>query len=170
MNENETKNLPNEDSQANSNPNEKDYLDAINKLKENSVSKEEYDRAVLENKKLIKAITDGNSLDNKEDTSEKIDVAKISELILHGELNNLEIAKNALKLREQFKKEKGVDIFAPNWREEEVTENDLKAAEELAEYYQACVDASEDDPKRFQAIFESGLEEPKISFMKSSRR
>lgn len=140
---------------------EKNYIEVINDLKENRVDKELYLKAVEENRNLVNALVNGNQKANQDLEKEKINVADLAKDVLYSDKNNnLEYAKKTLMLRKEILEKDGVDIFLPTGKFTEPTQVDIKAAEQCAEYLQECIDNSNDDPKRFQALFESGLAQP----------
>lgn len=169
MNENE-KNLQVEEP-TQQNPMQEDYLETIKNIKSNSVSKEKYNQALAENKKLLEALISGEQIVAANANKTDIDISKEAYGLLHGELNNLDYAKKALELREAIKEKDGIDIFAPTWqRDGEITENDIACAEEYAETLEQLIQDSNNDPKRFQALFEGSLVEPANSIMFKNRR
>ena len=45
--------------------NEEDYIETIQKLKESTVSREDYDKLVADNKKLIETLAQGGSINTE---------------------------------------------------------------------------------------------------------
>ena len=79
--------------------NTNDYIEQIKKLKESSVSRDDYDKLKADNKKLIDALANGNQLEGK--VEPKIDAVENinnlrSKLFSKGSnLNNLDDCKTA---------------------------------------------------------------------------
>lgn len=171
MNENEIKEL-NPNPAPSANPMERDYIEEIQKLKKDTVSKAEYERLAGENKKLINALSNSEYLDPKENNKqENIDISNVAASILYGEKNNFEAAKDILKIRKAIKDKDGVDIFVGAWqRDGEITEHDVECAEQFADTLENCIENCDNNPKVFQKMFELALSEPANAMLYKRRR
>ena len=133
--------------------NTNDYIDQIKKLKENSVSRNDYDKLKADNKKLIDALANGTQLEGKVDT--KIDaVENINELRkkLFGKgnnLNNLEYCKTAVELRDALIENGERDPFLPFGHNVIATESDHETAERVATVMKECIDYADGDSDIF---------------------
>ena len=146
MPENENENVVVED-------NTNDYIDQIKKLKESSVSKDDYNKLKADNKKLIDALANGTQLEGK--VEPKIDaVEKINELRtkLFGKgnnLNNLEYCDTALQLREALIENGNRDPFLPFGHNVVTTESDNESAERVASVLKECIEYADGDSDIF---------------------
>ena len=144
--ENENENVVVED-------NTNDYIDQIKKLKENSVSKDDYNKLKADNKKLIDALANGTQLEGK--VEPKIDaVENINELRkkLFGKgnnLNNLEYCKTAVELRDALIEKGERDPFLPFGHEVVATDSDYESANRVATIMKECIDYADGDPDIF---------------------
>ena len=133
--------------------NTNDYIDQIKKLKENSVSKDDYNKLKADNKKLIDALANGTQLEGK--VEPKIDaVDKINELRkkLFGKgsnLDNLEYCKAAVELRDALIEKGERDPFLPFGHEVVATDSDYESANRVATVMKECIDYADGDPDIF---------------------
>ena len=94
--------------------NETDYITAIKDLKANSVSKSEYEKLQEENKQLINALANGETITTTVEV-EKPSLADLRANLMKEDQTNLEFIKNALALRTAVSSaglqlEKGISI------------------------------------------------------------
>ena len=133
--------------------NTNDYIDQIKKLKESSVSKDDYDKLKADNKKLIDALANGSQLEGK--VEPKIDaVDKINELRKKlfskvSNLDNLEYCKTAVELRDALIENGERDPFLPFGHEVVATESDYESANRVANVMRECIDYADGDPNIF---------------------
>lgn len=125
-----------------------DYLEAIQSLKQNSVDRSEYEKLKAENKKLINAVVNGQSVD-VEDQPKHRDVETIREELFNHEHNNLDYVKLALELRSTLIAEGKPDPFLPMGSQIAPTAEDEEKAEKAAAIYQECIDYADGDSKLF---------------------
>jgi hypothetical protein len=149
---NDEKKTPGEDQEEPDN--EVDYIDAINKLRETTVSKEAYNKLRKENKDLISALANGQSIEI--DTKNKPDITTLrKELYGKGkELNNLEYVDKTLQLRKAIIEAGGSDPFLPTGDHVKITPQMIDTAETVAEILEECVEFAEGD----SGIFTSELQ------------
>ena len=133
--------------------NTNDYIDQIKKLKESSVSKDDYNKLKADNKKLIDALANGTPIDGK--VEPKIDaVENINNLRkkLFGKgnnLNNLEYCKTAVELRDALIENGERDSFLPFGHNVVATESDHETAERVATIMKECIDYADGDSDIF---------------------
>lgn len=133
--------------------NTSDYIDQIKKLKENSVSKDDYDKLRLDNKRLIDALANGTQLEGK--VEPKIDaVEKINELRskLFGKgnnLNNLDYCKAAVELRDALIEKGERDPFLPFGHNVVATDSDYETANRVGTVMRECIDYADGDSDIF---------------------
>ena len=146
MPENENENVVVED-------NTNDYIAQIKNLKENSVSKDDYNKLKADNKKLIDALANGTQLNDKVES--KIDAVENinnlrKKLFSKGtNLNNLEYCDTALQLREALIENGDRDPFLPYGHNVLATESDIESANRVATVMKECIDYAEGDSDIF---------------------
>lgn len=128
-----------------------DYISAINELKQNTVDRQKYDQLRAENKKLLDSIVNGQDIDIEVPKQEKRSIEEIRNSFLNEDaaLNNLEWTKNALELREALIAEGQPDPFLPIGKQIMPTNEDIQAAEKVANVLQECIEYAEGDPSVF---------------------
>ena len=133
--------------------NTNDYIDQIKKLKESSVSRDDYNKLKADNKKLIDALANGTQLEGK--VEPKIDaVDKINELRKKlfskgSNLNNLEYCDTALQLRDALIENGERDSFLPFGHNVVATDSDHETAERVATVMRECIDYADGDSDIF---------------------
>ena len=138
--------------------NDLNLLDEMKKLKENSVSKEEYEKERAKNKELMKRLVEGGGQEDK--TDETIDLDKIREDLFKNNAEGLskrEFWKRVLTLRHERLKNEGVDIFLPKGRKTRYTRLDIESANRLDETITQMIEDSEDNPALFDVLFNEAL-------------
>ena len=125
-----------------------DYLAAIQELKQNSVDRSEYDKLKAENKKLINAVVNGQTIEGNEGLTSR-PINEIREELFNHEHNNLEYVKLALELREAIISEGKPDPFLPIGSQIAPTTDDVEKAEKVAQTYKECIDYADGDSKLF---------------------
>lgn len=133
--------------------NTNDYIEQIKKLKESSVSKDDYNKLKADNKKLIDALANGTQVEGKVDP--KIDaVDKINELRTklfskESNLDNLEYCKTAVELRDALIENGERDPFLPFGHDVVATDSDYETAERVANIMRECIDYADGDSNIF---------------------
>lgn len=127
---------------------EKNYLDVIQKMKENMVPKSDYDEAIKENRKLAEQLI--TSPNPQEQPKEKVDIKKLQDQFSAStQMTNLEFVSCALKLRNALIEDGKPDPFLPVGRRISPTEDDIRKANKVADAFEYCVDAAKGDPAIF---------------------
>lgn len=127
-----------------------DYIQAINELKKNSVSRDEYDSLVAEKKELLNALVSGQTVDQPEESQGPAASEVRNRLFRNGsEMSNYEFVKNALDLREAVLKETGNDIFVAAGNKLTPTQEDYDKAQQVADVFQQCLEYSNGDSELF---------------------
>ena len=136
--------------EVNTTETEFDPVQAINELKQNSVSKEDYNKVVAEKNKYLKALIDGNQVAEVQ-KKEPVDIDGLRKELFSGEkdLTNLEYAKKALELRDAIIERDGVDIFVGRGSKLTPTDEDYEAAQRVADGFQQCIDVAQGDSEIF---------------------
>lgn len=158
---------PNEDgvpepSKTDETPSTDEYIENIRRLKENSVSKEEYEKVLKEKSQLAKALIDSQPGEpsKREEGSPSID--DLRKKLFTGDIGsmpNLEFAKNALELRQKLMAEGAIDPFLPQGAKATYSASDAEAAQRVADVLQECVDRADGDSGAFTALFMSRLDD-----------
>ena len=125
-----------------------DYLAAIQELKQNSVDRSEYEKLKAENKKLINAVVNGQTVDVESQPKYR-DVNDIRDELFNHEHNNLEYVKLALELRSTLMAKGESDPFLPVGSQISPTADDVEKAEKVAQVYQECIDYADGDSALF---------------------
>lgn len=145
--ENENENVVNVEDNTN------DYIDQIKKLKENSVSKDDYDKLRLDNKRLIDALANGTQLnekvDSKIDAVENINNLRKKLFSNESNLNNLEYCKAAVELRDELIKKGERDPFLPFGHNVVATDSDYETSERVATVMKECIEYADGDSDIF---------------------
>ena len=141
--------------------NTNDYIAQIKNLKENSVSKEDYNKLKADNKKLIDALANGTQVEGvvepKVSAIEKINNLR-KELFGSGSnsMNDLEMVSKMLELRKEIIDNGGTDPFLPKGHKVRITDNDKECANRVARVLTECVEDAEGSNRRFMSnVFES---------------
>lgn len=124
------------------------YIDAINELKANSVSRSDYEQLQSENANLLKALTNNEKLDNTVAEPVK-SAAEIRASLFSGEHDNLSYWTEALALRDAVLRENKEDIFVPKGHNVTPTDSDYESANKVASVVQECIDFANGDSQLF---------------------
>ena len=141
--------------------NTNDYMAQIKNLKENSVSKDDYNKLKADNKKLIDALANGTQVEGvvepKVSAVEKINNLR-KELFGSGSnsMNDLDMVSKMLELRKEIIDNGGTDPFLPKGHKVRITDNDKECANRVARVLTECVEDAEGSNRRFMSnVFES---------------
>ena len=133
--------------------NTSDYIDQIKKLKENSVSRDDYDKLKADNKKLIDALANGTQINDKVeskiDAVENINNLRKKLFSKGNNLNNLEYCKTALELRDALIENGERDSFLPFGHNVVATDSDHETAERVANVMRECIEYADGDSDIF---------------------
>lgn len=131
-----------------------DYVAAIKELKQNSVSRSDYDALREENKKLLNAVVNGQVATETVQaevlpTQEEIQGYRKKLFTPDNGMSNLEYVQNALNLRNALIKTGEPDPFIPIGKQISPTDVDIATAEKVATVYQECIDYARGDSEAF---------------------
>lgn len=147
--ENQENLVPNEETSM-----ETDYVEAIKNLKQNSVSKADYDALRLENKKLLQAVVNGQTVEVEPEEPE-VDLAQLRKNVFDNpNQTNLEYVTNVLKLRDAVLEKEGYDVFVPQSSQYSPTQDDIARANKVAEQFKEMVDIADGNPNVFLNEFQ----------------
>ena len=134
----------------------KEYINQIKDLKENTVSREEYERIKNDNKELAKALINGTGanipgITKPEEKPDLDDLRK--KLFTKKSKNDLEYFTNLLALRDGVMADGQPDPFLPINREFRATAQDEADAERIATQIKEAIEYADGDP----AVFSNDL-------------
>lgn len=125
-----------------------DYIAAIKELKENSVDRQKYDALKADNKRLVEALVNGQTIETN--SKPPVDIQALrNELFKNENQTNLQYVENALKLRNALIESGEPDPFIPQGSKVIATNEDISAAQRVADVLQECVDYAEGDSQVF---------------------
>lgn len=142
--------------------NAQDYIEEIQKLKESTVPKDQYQKLLEDNKRLIQALASGEK-GEAEGASAGATLEELRKKISNPEdMTNLEYITAALELREKVMETGGDDPFLPNGTHARATAADREAAERVAAVMQECVDAADGNDGVFTAQLMARTYDPQL--------
>ena len=116
-----------------------DYVAAIKELKQNSVDKAKYDALRLENKKLLDAVVNGQTVEAQVQV-QKEDIQTLRNKVFNNaNQTNLEYISNVLNLRNRLLEEGFEDPFVPQGTQISATQADYDKANKVATVLQEIV-------------------------------
>ena len=130
-----------------------DYIKALEEIKRNSVSKDDYNKLKEENKMLLDAVV--NNIPSGEEevvVDQPVDIDKLREDLFNADnqdMTNLDYVTKAMKLRKALMDKGEKDPFLPWGKNIIPTNEDISTAERVAEAYQHCIDVADGDPDVF---------------------
>lgn len=133
-----------------------EYISQINNLRENTVSREEYERIKNDNRELAKALINGTGanipgITKPENKPDLDDLRK--KLFTKKSKNDLEYFTNLLALRDGVMADGQPDPFLPINREFRATAQDEADAERIATQIKEAIEYADGDP----AVFSNDL-------------
>ena len=131
-----------------------DYLKVINDLKQNTVSREDYEKLREENKMLLDNIANNIPVNTEQQQPEEkpVDIDKLRKELFNSEnqdMTNLDYITKAMELRKAIMDKGGADPFLPSGKNIMPTDEDIKTANRVAEVYQHCIDVADGNPDIF---------------------
>lgn len=135
-------------------PTTEELLATIKTMKENSVSRSDYEALKDDNKKLLDAIVNGQKEEEQSVIYSDEEVNALREKLFNTEkhdLSNLEYAQCAVQLRDAVleKSEGKVDIFVGTYNKFQPTQEDYYRAKNTAETLKECINYAEGDSQLF---------------------
>ena len=138
-----------------------DYINEIQRLKETTVSKEDYNKLKADNKKLITALSNGPAIEGQVEpkVDPEVKINNLRKELFGSEsnsLNDLDMVSKMLELRKEIIDNGGIDPFLPKGHKVRVTDNDKECANRVARVLTECVEDAEGSNRRFMSnVFES---------------
>lgn len=128
-----------------------EYIDTINELKKNSVSKEKYDQLKAEKQGLIEALKTGGQVKIEEE-KEKVDIDQLRK-DLYGnpnkQMSDIEYIDKTLQLRDALIEKGERDPFLPNGADYNYSKEDQEKADYIASVYRECLEYANGDNQAF---------------------
>lgn len=124
-----------------------DYISALNEMKQNSVSRSEYEKLKADNKRLLDSIVNGTS-ENVEVLPKK-SIEELRKNFMKEGVSNLDYWKNALELRERLIEEGQPDPMIPTGVRVAANQMDYDGVEKLVSGIQHCIDYADGDSQLF---------------------
>ena len=138
--------------------NTNDYIAQIKNLKENSVSKDDYNKLKADNKKLIDALANGTQVEGvvepKVSAVEKINNLRKKLFSKENGLNNLDYWKTVVELRDALIENGERDTFLPFGHNVIATDSDIETANRVATVMKECIDYADGDSDIFTNEFQ----------------
>ena len=142
--------------------NSQDYIAEIQRLRESTVSIEQYQRLLEDNKRLIQSLASGER-GEAEGASAGATLEELRKKLSNPEdMTNLEYVTAALELREKVMETGGDDPFLPNGTHARATAADREAAERVAAVMKECVDAADGNDGVFTAQLMARTYDPQL--------
>lgn len=138
-----------------------EYIEALNELRNSTVSKDQYNRLMAERNQLITALKNGETLPNDQETK-PVDVDELRKNLFTKDLSNLEYVDTALKLRKELIERGERDPFLPIGEKVRETAEMHAKAQEIADGLQYCVDNADGDSGVFSAYYQRIVKDPII--------
>lgn len=121
-----------------------EYIDTINELKRNSVSRTEYDKIREENRTLLSNIVNGTGAQTEQTVEAPVEsLDDLRNRVFTNPKNDLEYVAGVLEIRDRVMAEGGTDPFVSDNGRYSATEEDYKAGERLAEGLKYCVEVAD---------------------------
>ena len=140
------------------------YIDIVTKLKENTVSKEDYEKLQEENKKLANTIANGLTVQPKEEPKKaEVDINELRKNFLKENQSNLEYAENVLALRNALMKTNpDDDPFLPKGHNINATEQDKIDAQNVADVLEQCIELADGNSDAFTIALQNRMVDIKL--------
>jgi hypothetical protein len=131
-----------------------DYIAALNEMKQNSVSKEQYQKLKDDNKKLLDALVSNKQIDIPEEKPVNVDELRTKLFKNEQGLSNLEFIDTALQLRDALIAKGEPDPFLPIGSKVQPDYDMVEKADNVAKCLKEMVDFAEGDSGIFNAEYQ----------------
>lgn len=124
------------------------YLEQIKEMKANSVSKQQYDKVLEENRNLLKSLVEGQTVSSTEDEVQPS--RDIQEILtdFNNDTSNLDHIKLVMELHNK-RLEQGINDFVPLGHNIQPTDEDLASAKEVEDFLNDLIATADGDPVVF---------------------
>lgn len=130
-----------------------DYISAINEMKQNTVSKEQYLKLKEDNRKLLNSLVSGDNIKEQEKPKE-LDITSLRNISYGNNsdtINSVDYVKAVLELRRAIMDKGNPDPAVPRGYKSNPTQADYIEMENTANILQECVDYANGDNNIFNA-------------------
>lgn len=123
------------------------YLDEIKELKNNSVSKDQYDKLLEENRNLLKSLVEGST---QEAPAEETPSRDIKDILndFNNDSTNLDHIKSVLELHDK-RLEQGINDFVPVGKQIAPSDEDIEDAKKVEDFLRDLVKVADGNPDVF---------------------
>ena len=125
------------------------YIEALKEMKQNSVSKEAYQKLKDENRQLLDSLINGSQIDIQQMTDEYVNGLRKKLFNPDEGLSNLEYAKTAIELRDALLEKGEIDPFLPVGHNITPTDEDYVKADRVGQVLKECIDYANGDSELF---------------------
>jgi len=132
---------------------DQDYIDAINEIKANSVSKDKYDRILAENKKLLKSLTKGEGMEVPAPKKPSIKEAVAPLADRDNQMLSLEFAEQSLAFRQAVMDAGHRDPWLPQGPNAVITQEHYDNAKNMEQVFKHCIEVAQGDSAVFTNEF-----------------
>ena len=147
-------NITNSDSGVNNGADTSQYIDALKKMKETSVSRDAYDKLMADNKALLDAMINGRDIELPAKEEPEVDVKKLREeyLATDGSESNIDFFKKLMTLRNETIKEYGQDPIFAKGHKYTSSANEMQEISEAYNIISDCLEQSDGDNDTFMRL------------------
>ena len=147
------------------------YISAINEMRNNSVSRDKYNKLKEDNRQLLDALINGGQIEvptAEEKKSAQELVNEFHELAgrKKGKPMDVEFSEKLLEVRDAFLEETGEDLFLPS----NPTDVDYKNAQDVEAFFRTCLEAADGNNDVFEREMSRHLVEYPSLPTKTKRR
>ena len=135
------------------------YIEAINKLKKETVSKDLFDKLKAENAQLLNTLVENGQYQPQETTVSDDDINKLRADLFrkNSNMSNLEFCDKSLKLRKALMDKGEQDPFVPIGNMTPATDQDYETAERVASVIQDCIDRANGNSALFTTLLNNQI-------------
>lgn len=126
-----------------------DYINAIQELQANTVSKDLYDKLKDEKQRLLNALVKGEKIEGPKKAEPNIGELRQKLFDKDSQMSNLEFVSKSLELRDALIEKGEPDPFLPIGSRIAPTNEDLQQAENVAQVYRECIEYAQGDSEVF---------------------
>lgn len=134
------------------------YLDQIKELKQNSVSKEQYDKVLEENRNLLKSLVEGTGPSSTEEEQPSRSMEEILK-DFNADASNLDHIKAVMELHNK-RLEQGVNDFVPTGHEIQPTDEDIRDAKQVEDFLNDLIKTADGNPDVFNNEYQRRVVDP----------
>jgi hypothetical protein len=149
MNEEITNIIDEQQSESGNTGDANSYIEAIKEMRKNSVAKADYERLQAENKELMKALVNGETIAVEPQEAVDVNALRKELYVDNADMSNLEYIEKTLKLRDAIIEAGGDDPFVGAGHKFAPSVEDYEAAERVANVLKECIDYADGDSEVF---------------------